>query len=213
MIGYINKLVKRIRKIRFRSKDYWEKRYAKGETSGAGSYGDLARYKAEIVNAFVEENNIHRVIEFGCGDGHQMSHFRIPEYVGLDVSRTIIERCRETFRGDPTKRFFLYDNTPLISNPMIRQAELTLSVDVLYHLVEDDVFLAYIDNLFGQSDKYVLIYSTNFDKSHESPHQRDRKFTPTIQERMDDFELLEMIVNPHKGSDTMSDWFIYKKRN
>jgi hypothetical protein len=58
----VNRVIHRIRARRFRSKDYWEKRYAKGETSGAGSYGDLARYKAEIVNAFVEENNIHRTL-------------------------------------------------------------------------------------------------------------------------------------------------------
>jgi hypothetical protein len=210
--GQLNRIIQKIRDKRFKSGDYWEKRYAKGGTSGAGSYGDLARYKAEVVNAFVEENNIQRVIEFGCGDGHQLSHFRIPEYCGLDVSRTIIKRCTERFRGDPTKRFFWYDNTSPFTDPMIGRADLTLSVDVLFHLVEDDVFLAYIETLFGHSDKYVLIYSTNFYRSYKSPHQLDRKVTKTIQERVDDFELLETIINPHKGSDTMSDWFIYKKR-
>lgn len=30
--------------------DYWENRYAKGGTSGAGSYGRQAEWKAEIVN-------------------------------------------------------------------------------------------------------------------------------------------------------------------
>lgn len=203
----------KLRLIFFRSSHYWERRYAKGGNSGIGSHGYLAVYKAGVINSFVRENNIQSVIEFGCGDGHQLSHFKIPGYVGLDVSRTIIKRCKERFRGDPTKRFFLYENTSPFTDPMIGRADLTLSVDILFHLVEDDIFLAYIDNLFGHSDKYVLIYSTNFDKSHESPHQLDRKFTPTIQERMDDFELLETIINPHKGSDTMSDWFIYKKRN
>lgn len=207
----LNRMIQRIRAKRFRSGDYWEKRYAKGGTSGVGSYGDLARYKAEIVNTFVKENDIQRVIEFGCGDGHQLSHLGIPEYVGLDVSKTIIEHCRKMFHGDPTKRFFLYDNTFLPKNDMIGPADLTLSMDVLYHLVEDDVFFAYLDNLFGYSDRYVLIYSTNFDKGYEFSHQLDRKFTSTIQERTDDFKLVETINNPHKGSDTMSDWFVYRK--
>lgn len=32
------------------SKEYWEQRYAGGGTSGAGSYGKLAEFKAEIIN-------------------------------------------------------------------------------------------------------------------------------------------------------------------
>ena len=32
------------------SKDYWEKRYSKGGNSGAGSYNNLALFKASIIN-------------------------------------------------------------------------------------------------------------------------------------------------------------------
>ena len=40
------------------SKNYWEQRYAGRGTSGAGSYGKLAEFKAEIINSFIKNNKI-----------------------------------------------------------------------------------------------------------------------------------------------------------
>src|SRR5690348_11631317 len=51
---------------------YWEQRYLAGGTSGAGSFGRLAQFKAETINAFASRANIQTVIEFGCGDGRQL---------------------------------------------------------------------------------------------------------------------------------------------
>ncbi|MEM6772492.1 MAG: hypothetical protein AAF597_18085, partial [Bacteroidota bacterium] len=69
---------------------YWEARYRKGGNSGAGSYGELARYKAEVINAFIEEHGIESVIEFGCGDGHQLGLLKMTNYLGVDVSTTAV---------------------------------------------------------------------------------------------------------------------------
>lgn len=75
-------------KIRFPgSKEYWEERYKGEGTSGLGSYGKFAEFKAEIINSFVKDNKINSVIDFGCGDGNQLSLFEIPYYIGLDVSK------------------------------------------------------------------------------------------------------------------------------
>ena len=120
------------------SADYWERRYAGGGTSGAGSYGEFAEFKAEVVNAFVAEHGVRSVIEFGCGDGNQLALGRYPSYVGLDVSPSVVERCRKRFRTDATKSFLVTDDYDG------RTAELALSLDVLYHLVEDDVFEQYL---------------------------------------------------------------------
>jgi hypothetical protein len=51
---------------------YWDNRYKKCGNSGAGSYGKLAEFKADILNKFISKNNIQSVIEFGCGDGNQL---------------------------------------------------------------------------------------------------------------------------------------------
>src|SRR5258708_24901292 len=65
------------------SSAYWEDRYRTGGNSGAGSYNSLALFKAEILNAFVRANGVQKVIEFGCGDGNQLSLFEYPCYIGL----------------------------------------------------------------------------------------------------------------------------------
>ena len=88
---------------------FWERRYAKGGTSGPGSYGDLARGKAAFLNAFVRDRDVRTVIEFGCGDGHQLSLADYPNYVGLDVSPSAISLCKNRFASDGTKSFFLYE--------------------------------------------------------------------------------------------------------
>lgn len=195
----------------FRSEQYWEHRYASGGDAGAGSHGILAQYKAEIINTFVTKNNIQTVIDFGCGEGTQLALYHIPHYTGVDVSDTAIERCIKRFQDDPSKKF--YTQTPFSTISTLPQADLTLSIDVLYHLVEDTIFYQYIHNLFALSKRYVIIYSTNFDASHTSPHQLDRKFTTVISREVPDFELLEVISNPFKGPMTMSDFYIYNKKS
>src|SRR5690349_19070542 len=90
------------------SADYWEERYTAGESSGMGSYGQFAEFKAAVINGFVAKNEVVSVTEFGCGDGNQLSLMRYPHYNGLDVSATVVQGCRERFRGDASKRFFHY---------------------------------------------------------------------------------------------------------
>ena len=84
---------------------YWETRYASGKNSGSGSYGRLAVFKAEIINDFCKKHNINTVIEWGCGDGNQLSLMNYPLYTGLDVSCTVIELCREHYANDKSKKF------------------------------------------------------------------------------------------------------------
>ena len=66
----------------FDSAQYWRDRYRSGGNSGAGSYGRLADFKAEIVNAFVREHDVASVIEFGSGDGAQLALADYPTLSG-----------------------------------------------------------------------------------------------------------------------------------
>src|SRR5678815_1312722 len=82
----IMKVVAGYRQKDFGSAEYWEERYREGGNSGSGSYNRLARYKADVLNKFVEDNNISSVIEFGSGDGAQLKLASYPRYIGVDVS-------------------------------------------------------------------------------------------------------------------------------
>jgi hypothetical protein len=158
------------------SEIYWEQRYAKGGNSGVGSYNKFATFKAAIINKFVSDHNITSIIEFGCGDGNQLELNNYPNYLGLDVSENAISRCRTKFLYDKTKNFML------MKEYSGERANLALSIDVIYHLVEDSIYEDYMVTLFNASDRFVIIYSSNSDENrmHEGSHIKHRKFTSWI---------------------------------
>ena len=188
------------------SASYWEQRYAGGGTSGAGSYGRLARFKGAVVNQLVEQAGIGSVIDLGCGDGHQLGLMNLPAYVGFDVSRTCLEMCRERYRGDDRKRFLPFDELPG------HRADLSLSLDVVYHLVEDDVFERYMHGLFDSSRKLVLIYASDSpdDMETANSHVRHRAVTKWVAAERPDFESLGRIENAYPlKSDPLNESFAH----
>lgn len=202
-------------RLPFSSADYWEERYREGRTSGSGSYGRLAQFKADTINEFVKSKNIKQAIEFGCGDGNQLSMFHIPSYIGVDVSQDIVAKCRARFADDPNK-FFL---TTTEFAQKSYTAEITLSLDVIFHLVEDEIFKDYIKILLNASEKYCIIYSCNEDVSEsDSIHVKRRKFTAWIEANHPEWKLLQVIYNkyPHDGTlnpqdSSFSDFYFYQK--
>ncbi len=193
---------------------YWEQRYRKGGNSGGGSYSNLANFKAEFLNRFVKEHHLHSVIEFGCGDGNQLSLAQYPQYLGLDVSPTIIRHCMRQFSGDKTKSFYVYDSLSFCDHAGLFQADLTLSLDVIYHLLEDEIFEAYMHQLFKAGKQYVIIYSSNYD-TPKTYHERDRKFTDWVEKNITGWKLIETVPNPFPPipgqglSTSKADFFIY----
>jgi len=192
------------------SADFWERRYARGGTSGQGSYGALAHGKADFLNAFVRSNSVQSVIEFGCGDGNQLSLAKYPNYFGLDVSRSAIELCKRRFADDVSKSFFLYDSPCFIDRAGLFKADLTLSLDVIYHLVEDPVFEMYMRHLFGASNHYVIVYATNEDIRTDAPHVRHRRFSSWIDKNCPQWRLKEVTDGPGSGP-RRADFFVYEQ--
>jgi hypothetical protein len=173
------------------SASYWERRYTDGGNSGAGSYNRLAEFKADFLNDFVERHDIRSVIEFGSGDGAQLELARYADYTGIDVSKTAIAATRSRFAGDGSKRFF-----ETAEAPDGIMAELALSLDVIYHLVEDDVFDAYMRDVFDAATRFVIIYSSNAETPTSASHVRHRRFTDWIERNRADFALREDVPNP-----------------
>lgn len=195
------------------SEKYWETRYASGGDSGTGSYSRFAEFKARILNEFVAAHDVRTVIEFGCGDGNQLVLATYPEYLGIDVSDTIIAVCKKKFSADNSKTF------KQIRDYHQETAELAMSLDVIYHLLEDDVYEQYMRSLFASATRYVVIYSSDSDKNagFENTHVRHRKFTQWIDTNVSDWKLMAHIPNeyPYKGDYTtgsFADFFMYKRR-
>ena len=176
-IPVIKKLRALRRRLGFRSSSYWEQRYRQGETSGPGSFGRLAEFKAETLNDFVARLGVKSVIEFGCGDGAQLALADYPLYVGIDVAESSISACRQRFARDSTKSFYLPSQMPA----NLGRLDLVLSLDVIYHLVEDKVFDAYMRSLFAHAGRFVAIYSSNKVETTDALHVRHRLFTRWIE--------------------------------
>ncbi|MDX8493394.1 class I SAM-dependent methyltransferase [Mesorhizobium sp. VK22B] len=197
--------------LKFRnSADYWERRYRAGGTSGAGSANRLARFKADFLNRFVANHQIQSVVEFGCGDGMQLALAEYPKYLGLDNAPSAVARCRERFANDATKQFKLVDSDP-------GHHDLALSLDVVYHLVEDRVFDTYMRNLFSASERFVILYSSNSTESTPEPHVKHRRFTNWIEVNLLEWKLCSVTPNAYPldprdpDNTSFADFYVYSR--
>lgn len=197
------------------SGQYWDDRYRLKGNSGAGSYGRLADFKAEVINAFVKEEKVKSVMEFGCGDGNQLSLADYPRYTGFDISDHAIQLCQNRFCNDPTKDFYPVDYWTG------QQAELTLSLDVIYHLIEDEIFEKYMQMLFSAASKFVIVYASNNEEfnvsiSRYAPHVYHRKFTDwVVKNRGESWVLHKYIPNKYQfdandqNNTSFADFYIF----
>ena len=202
-------------KLRISSIQFWDEHYKNNGNSGTGSYNRLAEFKADIINNFINNNTINSAIEFGCGDGHQLSLINYNNYTCVDVSEFIIQKNKEFFKSDSSKEFYciLTERDKYIN----KQFELSLSLDVIFHLIEDINFENYMEDLFRVSSKYVIIYSSNHEEYTIWPEYRHRKFMKYIQEHIHGWELYQFIPNKYpyvigeEENTSTADFYIFKK--
>lgn len=183
--------------------DYWNSRYAEGRDSGEGSRGENALAKAEFVNHIVQEHAIGSIIDWGVGDGQVLAHIsnKVP-YVGIDVSSVVLGRAQARNPG----RFFVLAEPGNHATCWL-QADLALSMDVIFHLVNDKDYRDYLLNLFGSARKLVLIYSTNYAGGRTARHVLRRRFTPDVASRFIDWELAEAPPDPEQ-----SGFYLYRRK-
>lgn len=193
------------------SADYWQQRYAAGGDSGAGSYGKFAQFKARVLNDLFVELGIESVVEFGSGDGNQIAMLRVKRYFGVDISIDAVARCRKRFTGQPGRRFVT------TTEYAGETADCALSLDVIYHLVEDDAFDAYMRRLFAAARACVAIYSSNRidEQRRDGEHVRHRMFTDWVAEREPGWALWRHVPNdhPYEGdwrTGSFADFYVYR---
>lgn len=197
-------LVRLYRRLTFDLTRYWQDRYKGGGTSGAGSYDHLAAFKAEIINGFVRENNVASVVEFGCGDGNQLSLAVYPAYLGLDISATAVDMCKTRFAHHMTKAFRVISSTERPTD----KADLALSLDVIFHLKREADYLVHLFNIFSCAEKYVVIYSSNKNERVRQVHMKHHRFTDDVPKVCPKARLIEEIPNRYP-METDSRFFIY----
>ena len=186
---------------------YWERRYASGGRSGAGSLGEIAQFKSGFLNDFVVRHQIRAVVELGCGDGDQLALSQYPDYIGLDIAPTAVAICQKRYAADPTKRFIIYH--PARFDPEAYQSELALSLEVIFHLTENDLYQLYMQHLFALGSRWVVIFASNIEDQSGGifPHFRTRVWLPDVPEG---WILREQLICPFQEI-IPSSFFVFEK--
>ncbi len=186
----------------FSVQKYWTERYYNQGNSGWGSWDSNAvKFKADYVNEVIKKYNINTVCDLGCGDGNMIKYFSgYKQYYGYDIAPVAVSMCKSQYEKDINKIFY-YKMEEILD----KKYDLSLSLDIIYHLVEDDMYQKYMHDLFSIAD-IVCIFSTN----HGTPvsldllHIKDRIFTKDINEN---FELIDS-----KEFTSTVGFYLYKKK-
>jgi len=131
--------------------EYWENRYASEGTSGDGSIGELRAWKWKVITEFLP--TIDHVIDLGCGDLSFWDGRKCKNYIGIDVSKTIIERNR---KKRPEWSFI---NSPAEEYINGLKKECVFCLDVLFHIMNLEAFIAILNNLCFYSTNYIFVHT------------------------------------------------------
>jgi hypothetical protein len=118
--------------------------------SGAGSEGDFAEQKINLIQDIIEEYNIQSIIDIGCGDLNWMKIILEKtniNYTGIDVVESLLN---DNKKKAPEHSFELLDFNKIYT------ADLVIIFDVFGHQLHNEVIemINYINKL---DVKYVLV--------------------------------------------------------
>ena len=69
----------------------------------------MAQFKGDVINNFIEKNEIKSIVDYGVGDGNQLKLFNTEKliYTGIDVSEFIISKCKKNLKMTKQDLFIL----------------------------------------------------------------------------------------------------------
>jgi 2-polyprenyl-3-methyl-5-hydroxy-6-metoxy-1,4-benzoquinol methylase len=128
----------------------WDNRYRQGGISGEGSIGKYREWKWKIIDKYFD--NFDNIIDVGCGNISFWEGRDAKQYIGMDISPTIIEKNRTkrphwTFLCNPAEK------------PIHKTADYVICFDLLFHIMDDDIYQEILQNLIEYSNNAILIYT------------------------------------------------------
>lgn len=168
--------------------EYWENRHVKRrgqiKAEGRGSCGRLLIRKIQMVNQLLADTKAMSVLDLGCGTALVGRELNVKRYIGADVSPTALEGARTRLADlEDWELHVLNEHTPAL------HADVAISMDVIYHLLSDTDYTAYLSRMFRSARKEVGVYSTDHD-SPANDHVRHRNFSRDVAERFPDWVLV-----------------------
>lgn len=140
----------------FDNKEFWERRYTTDLKlgSGAGSRGEFAEYKRELLRQVIEEFHPQSILDVGCGDIEVTRDLPFSgEYTGIDLSPSIVARNRAL---QPAWHFIADDFLDLVRREPL-EADLVICFDVLIHQHEYETYRTFVRELVNAARKVAII--------------------------------------------------------
>lgn len=128
-----------------------------GNHSGLGSTIDSARNIMSFIDKLITELNVRKIVDVSCGGmlwlSKVLSEHPEVEFIGLDASKTAIDRNRQQFKDNPNWIFRVHDYT----SEDIVECDLIICRHTIMHLKQGPG-LKMVNNLF-KSARYILLTS------------------------------------------------------
>lgn len=174
-----------------KQRDYWEGRYIHDLPSGCRK-----EYKVEwrIINEFLPE--IDDVLDIGCGDLKLWKGQELSNYVGVDISPTLIyknklNRPEWGFICAPAEEYIHYLSMPNV-----------FCLNTLFHIMHTDNFNQILENLrrYATETIFISTWDSNpfIQDVTDGRYQHYHPFNPKIFEKFG-FKLEKHIILVYKG--------------
>lgn len=197
------------------SRDYWDARYGSGGdsrslTASAAASTGVYPFRTGFLLSLFEGAlaPVASVLDMGVGDGLQAYALAqrcrsIERYIGVDLSKVVVEVLNRDLPSNWSEvqgfegrehldlAFFAYSGLSLPEEVLRRWFDVALSLQVIMHILEDELFHAYMSMLFGPlgSWRFVVLHADN--KPHEQTnHLRGWRFTDWLEQHAPEWELI-----------------------
>lgn len=192
--------VDRINQLK-RASSFWNERYLMGGNSGKGSRGKKRRIKWEHIKKLI--GTFQSVIDVGCGDlafwDNRFAKKIMTQsgfnYVGIDYSEVIINKNRDRYQEF---KFICTGSNLLVPH---LKADVVICFDLLFHLLDEAVFVETIKNLSKYSRNWIVIGTwINSPKQYNTAYQEFRQLENYLEVfHKESFELIEPPIRYGNG--------------
>jgi len=105
----------------------------------------------------INKYDLKSISDVGCGECTLLPYLQgIRKYYGYDISPAVLSKVSKNAQDGFSKEFILLTN-----NTKIVSSDLVLSLEVIFHQVNDDEYLDYMRKLVNSNGEYLLILTMN----------------------------------------------------
>jgi hypothetical protein len=134
-----------------KARTFWNRRYERAGISGKGSRGKERLWRWNLIDKYISD--LSEVIDVGCGDLAFWKGRSCPDYLGIDISNTIIERNKQL---KPDWKFINASSDLRIEG---LKKDNVFCLGLLFHLLNEGEYIKTIENLCYYSKKNIVIYT------------------------------------------------------